>query len=210
MKIVIVLDFYKESLFVSEVVQVIEKGFWEIFFDVQYVFVLVVDGGEGMVEVMIVVIQGVECYAWVIGLLGEKVNVSWGIFGDGKIVFIEMVVVSGLELVFVEKCDLFVIILCGIGELILQVLESGVINIIIGIGGSVINDGGVGMVQVLGVKLCDVNGNEIGFGGGSFNILNDIDIFGFDLCLKDCVICVVCDVINLLVGDNGVLCIFGL
>lgn len=210
MKIVIVLDFYKESLFVSEVVQVIEKGFWEIFFDVQYVFVLVVDGGEGMVEVMIVVIQGVECYVWVIGLLGEKVNVSWGIFGDGKIVFIEMVVVSGLELVFVEKCDLFVIILCGIGELILQVLESGVINIIIGIGGSVINDGGVGMVQVLGVKLCDVNGNEIGFGGGSFNILNDIDIFGFDLCLKDCVICVVCDVINLLVGDNGVLCIFGL
>lgn len=210
MKIVIVLDFYKESLFVSEVVQVIEKGFWEIFFDVQYVFVSVVDGGEGMVEVMIVVIQGVECYVWVIGLLGEKVNVSWGIFGDGKIVFIEMVVVSGLELVFVEKCDLFVIILCGIGELILQVLESGVINIIIGIGGSVINDGGVGMVQVLGVKLCDVNGNEIGFGGGSFNILNDIDIFGFDLCLKDCVICVVCDVINLLVGDNGVLCIFGL
>lgn len=210
MKIVIVLDFYKESLFVSEVVQVIEKGFWEIFFDVQYVFVLVVDGGEGMVEVMIAVIQGVECYVWVIGLLGEKVNVSWGIFGDGKIVFIEMAAVSGLELVFVEKCDLFVIILCGIGELILQVLESGVINIIIGIGGSVINDGGVGMVQVLGVKLCDVNGNEIGFGGGSFNILNDIDIFGFDLCLKDCVICVVCDVINLLVGDNGVLCIFGL
>lgn len=210
MKIVIVLDSYKESLSVSEVVQVIEKGFREIFPDVQYVSVLVVDGGEGMVEVMIVVIQGVECYVWVIGLLGEKVNVSWGISGDGKIVFIEMVVVSGLELVFVEKCDLFVIILCGIGELILQVLESGVINIIIGIGGSVINDGGVGMVQVLGVKLCDVNGNEIGFGGGSLNILNDIDISGFDLCLKDCVIRVVCDVINLLVGDNGVSCIFGL
>lgn len=210
MKIVIVLDFYKESLFVSEVAQAIEKGFREIFFDVQYVFVSVVDGGEGTVEAMIVVIQGVERYVWVIGSLGEKVNVSWGIFGDGKIAFIEMAAVSGLELVFAEKRDLFVIILRGIGELILQALESGAINIIIGIGGSVINDGGVGMVQALGAKLCDVNGNEIGFGGGSFNILNDIDIFGFDSRLKDCVIRVVCDVINSLVGDNGVSRIFGL
>lgn len=46
-------------------------------------------------------------------------NVSWGIFGDGKIAFIEMAAVSGLELVFAEKRDLFVIILRGIGELIL-------------------------------------------------------------------------------------------
>ncbi|WP_285803623.1 glycerate kinase, partial [Escherichia coli] len=39
------------------------------------------------------------------------------------------------------------------------------------------NDGGAGMVQALGAKLCDANGNEIGFGGGSLNTLNDIDIY---------------------------------
>lgn len=41
------------------------------------------------------------------------------------------------------------------------------------------------MVQALGAKLCDANGNEIGFGGGSLNTLNDIDISGLDPRLKD-------------------------
>lgn len=40
------------------------------------------------------------------------------------------------------------------------------------------------MVQALGAKLCDANGNEIGFGGGSLNTLNDIDISGLDPRLK--------------------------
>ncbi|MTD77027.1 glycerate kinase, partial [Escherichia coli] len=65
------------------------------------------------------------------------------------------------------------------------------------------------MVQALGAKLCDANGNEIGFGGGSLNTLNDIDISGLDPRLKDCVIRVACDVTNPLVGDNGASRIFG-
>lgn len=97
----------------------------------------------------------------------------------------------------------------GTGELILQALESGATNIIIGIGGSATNDGGAGMVQALGAKLCDANGNEIGFGGGSLNTLNDIDISGLDPRLKDCVIRVACDVTNPLVGDSGASRIFG-
>lgn len=49
MKIVIVFDLFKESLFVMVVVEVIEKGFCEIYFDVDYVKVFMVDGGEGIV-----------------------------------------------------------------------------------------------------------------------------------------------------------------
>ena len=55
----------------------------------------------------------------------------------------------------------------------------------------------------------DANGNEIGFGGGSLNTLNDIDISGLDPRLKDCVIRVACDVTNPLVGDSGASRIFG-
>lgn len=132
-----------------------------------------------------------------------------GISGDGKTAFIEMAAASGLELVPAEKRDPLVTTSRGTGELILQALESGATNIIIGIGGSATNDGGAGMVQALGAKLCDANGNEIGFGGGSLNTLNDIDISGLDPRLKDCVIRVACDVTNPLVGDNGASRIFG-
>lgn len=132
-----------------------------------------------------------------------------GISGDGKTAFIEMAAASGLELVPAEKRDPLVTTSRGTGELILQALESGATNIIIGIGGRATNDGGAGMVQALGAKLCDANGNEIGFGGGSLNTLNDIDISGLDPRLKDCVIRVACDVTNPLVGDNGASRIFG-
>lgn len=209
MKIVIAPDSYKESLSASEVAQAIEKGFREIFPDAQYVSVPVADGGEGTVEAMIAATQGSERHAWVTGPLGEKVNASWGISGDGKTAFIEMAAASGLELVPAEKRDPLVTTSRGTGELILQALESGATNIIIGIGGSATNDGGAGMVQALGAKLCDANGNEIGFGGGSLNTLNDIDISGLDPRLKDCVIRVACDVTNPLVGDNGASRIFG-
>lgn len=209
MKIVIAPDSYKESLSASEVAQAIEKGFREIFPDAQYVSVPVADGGEGTVEAMIAATRGAERHARVTGPLGEKVNASWGISGDGKTAFIEMAAASGLELVPAEKRDPLVTTSRGTGELILQALESGATNIIIGIGGSATNDGGAGMVQALGAKLCDANGNEIGFGGGSLNTLNDIDISGLDPRLKDCVIRVACDVTNPLVGDSGASRIFG-
>lgn len=65
------------------------------------------------------------------------------------------------------------------------------------------------MVQALGAKLCDANGTEIGYGGGSLNSLNTIDISGLDPRLKTCVIRVACDVTNPLVGQSGASRIFG-
>ncbi|WP_249361006.1 glycerate kinase, partial [Citrobacter sp. wls613] len=84
MKIVIAPDSYKESLSATEVAQAIEKGFREIFPDAHYVSVPVADGGEGTVEAMIAATQGTEHFAWVTGPLGEKVNASWGMSGDGN------------------------------------------------------------------------------------------------------------------------------
>lgn len=68
---------------------------------------------------MIAATQGSERHAWVTGPLGEKVNASWGISGDGKTAFIEMAAASGLELVPAEKRDPLVTTSRGTGELIL-------------------------------------------------------------------------------------------
>ncbi|RVS87965.1 glycerate kinase, partial [Citrobacter freundii] len=203
MKIVIAPDSYKESLSATEVAQAIEKGFREIFPDAQYVSVPVADGGEGTVEAMIAATQGSEYSAWVTGPLGEKVNACWGMSGDGKTAFIEMAAASGLALVPPDKRNPLVTTSRGTGELILQALDSGAQSIIIGIGGSATNDGGAGMVQALGAKLCDANGTEIGYGGGSLMSLNSIDISGLDPRLKTCSIRVACDVANPLTGDTG-------
>ena len=209
MKIVIAPDSYKESLSATEVAQAIEKGFREIFPDAQYVSVPVADGGEGTVEAMIAATHGSAHSALVTGPLGEKVNANWGMSGDGKTAFIEMAAASGLALVPPEKRKPLITTSRGTGELILQALDSGASNIIIGIGGSATNDGGAGMVQALGAKLCDANGTEIGYGGGSLNTLNTIDVSGLDPRIKHCAIRVACDVTNPLVGEQGASRIFG-
>lgn len=209
MKIVIAPDSYKESLSATEVAQAIEKGFREVFPDAQYVSVPVADGGEGTVEAMIAATHGSAHSALVTGPLGEKVNANWGMSGDGKTAFIEMAAASGLALVPPEKRNPLITTSRGTGELILQALDSGASNIIIGIGGSATNDGGAGMVQALGAKLCDANGTEIGYGGGSLNTLNTIDVSGLDPRIKHCAIRVACDVTNPLVGEQGASRIFG-
>jgi glycerate kinase len=209
MKIVIAPDSYKESLSATEVAQAIEKGFREIFPEAQFVSVPVADGGEGTVEAMIAATQGRSVASTVTGPLGEAVEAQWGISGDGNTAFIEMAAASGLALVLPEQRNPLITTSYGTGELILQALESGAKNIIIGIGGSATNDGGAGMVQALGAKLCDASGTEIGFGGGSLMSLNHIDISGLDARLKNCAIRVACDVTNPLTGPFGASCIFG-
>ncbi|WP_318372172.1 glycerate 2-kinase [Enterobacter sp.] len=209
MKIVIAPDSYKESLSASEVAQAIEKGFREIFPQAHYVAVPVADGGEGTVEAMIAATQGSEQVARVTGPLGTAVDARWGMSGDGKTAFIEMAAASGLALVPPELRNPLITTSRGTGELILHALDHGARNIIIGIGGSATNDGGAGMVQALGVKLCDANGTSIGYGGGSLNTLNTIDISGLDPRLKACAIRVACDVTNPLIGEKGASRIFG-
>ncbi|MFU0886122.1 glycerate 2-kinase [Kluyvera sichuanensis] len=209
MKIVIAPDSYKESLSATEVAQAIEKGFREIFPEAQFVSVPVADGGEGTVEAMIAATQGRSVTSTVTGPLGEAVEAQWGISGDGNTAFIEMAAASGLALVPPEQRNPLITTSYGTGELILQALESGVKNIIIGIGGSATNDGGAGMVQALGAKLCDAEGKAIGFGGGSLMSLNHIDISGLDARLQHCAIRVACDVTNPLTGPQGASCIFG-
>ncbi len=209
MKIVIAPDSYKESLSATEVAQAIEKGFREIFPDAHYVSVPVADGGEGTVEAMIAATQGAEHTASVTGPLGERVDARWGMSGDGNTAFIEMAAASGLALVPPELRNPLITTSRGTGELILRALEHGARNIIIGIGGSATNDGGAGMVQALGAKLCDANGTEIGHGGGSLMSLNTIDISGLDPRLASCTIRVACDVTNTLTGEQGASHIFG-
>ncbi|HBZ7348847.1 TPA: glycerate 2-kinase [Klebsiella variicola subsp. variicola] len=209
MKIVIAPDSYKESLSAAEVAQAIEKGFREIFPDAQYVSMPVADGGEGTVEAMIAATQGTEHSAWVTGPLGEKVEACWGMSGDGVTAFIEMATASGLGLVPPEKRNPLITTSRGTGELILQALEHGAKRIIIGIGGSATNDGGAGMMQALGARLCDAEGQEIGHGGGSLSRLSRIDLSAIDPRLRDRMIHVACDVTNPLVGERGASRIFG-
>lgn len=209
MKIVIAPDSYKESLSALEVATQIEAGFREIFPQAHYVKLPVADGGEGTVEAMVAATQGHVIDVDVTGPLGRPVAAFYGLSGDGECAFIEMAAASGLEQVPADKRNPLITTSWGTGELIRHALEGGVKHIIIGLGGSATNDGGIGMVQALGAKLLDEKGEQLGFGGGELEKLASVDIGELDERLRGCRIEAACDVTNPLTGKEGASAVFG-
>ncbi len=63
----------------------------------------------------------------------------------------------------------------GIGELIRRALDEGLREIIFGLTDSCINDGGLGCLRALGVKLLDSEGNELSGTPDDFTRIDRID-----------------------------------
>ncbi len=209
MKIVIAPDSYKESLSAPQVADQIEAGFRDVFPDADYVKLPMADGGEGTVEAMVAATGGRIVAARVTGPLGEPVDAFYGVSGDGETAVIEMAAASGLALVPPELRNPMKTTSYGTGELIRLALDAGLRRFIIAIGGSATNDGGAGMLQALGVKLLDRDGEKIGSCGEALAQLGRINPSGLDPRLKQCRIEVACDVDNPLLGPEGASAIFG-
>ncbi|MCV5868610.1 glycerate kinase, partial [Escherichia coli] len=122
---------------------------------------------------------------------------------------IEMAEASGLHLVPSDARDPKLTSSIGTGQLIKHALDRGIQRLIIGLGGSATNDGGVGMLTALGVTFLDESGHAITPNGGGLAALASIDISGLDPRLAACEVLVACDVDNPLCGDKGASAIFG-
>lgn len=209
MKIIIAPDSFKESLTAMQVAEAIEQGFSEIFPQAEYIKLPMADGGEGTVESMVAATGGELVNVEVTGPLGAPVKAFYGWMGDGETAVIEMAAASGLHLVAPEQRNPLITTSYGTGELILAALNHGARKIILGIGGSATNDGGAGMMQVLGVQLSDQQGKALTVGGAALVQLVDIDLSQLDDRLAQTDILVACDVDNPLCGAKGASAVFG-
>ncbi|ELK8309989.1 glycerate kinase [Vibrio vulnificus] len=209
MKIIIAPDSYKESLTAMDVAIAIEKGFKQVLPDAHYVKLPMADGGEGTVQSMVDATGGTIIEHTVTGPLGQRVDGFFGLLGEGKTAVIEMAAASGLHLVTPDQRNPLITTTFGTGELIKAALDHGVEHIIVGIGGSATNDGGIGMAQALGIKLLDAQGNALGYGGGELAKLATIDCSQLDPRLAQVRLEVACDVDNPLCGIKGASAVFG-
>lgn len=207
--IVLAPDSFKESMTAKEVCESMEAGIKKINKDITCIHVPMADGGEGTMQSLVDATCGKVHSLDVIGPLGDEIKAEYGILGDGEIGILEMASASGIHLVPKEKRNPLITTSYGTGQLIKACLDKGVKKLLIGIGGSATNDGGAGVVQALGGKLLDKEGNELDFGGGQLRKLHKIDLTNFDKRLKDIKIEVACDVNNPLCGEKGASNVFG-
>src|SRR5699024_2849539 len=97
----------------------------------------------------------------------------------------------------------------GTGQLIKKALDEGFTSFILALGGSATNDGGIGMLQALGLGLQDDNGKDVGYGGRELDKISKIDLSCFDQRINQCEFIIASDVENPLIGINGASYVFG-
>ncbi|EGS7960383.1 glycerate kinase [Vibrio cholerae] len=209
MKVVIAPDSFKESLTAKQVCDAIQAGLARVWHDAKFVAIPVADGGEGTVQSLVDATQGRLVEVKVMGPQGKRVEAFYGMLGDNQTAVIEMAAASGLHHVPLAQRDPKLTTSFGTGELIRHALGQGVTKLIIGLGGSATNDGGVGMLAALGARFTNADGDPIQLTGGGLRELTHIDLQDFDPRLQHCDILVACDVNNPLCGDKGASAVFG-
>lgn len=209
MKILIASDSYKHCLSSKEVGECLREGIMEKMPETTVVIVPIADGGEGTVDALVDLAGGEKVSVSVHGPMMKETTAQFGLIDNGRTAIMEMSAASGIELLKDEELDPLKTTTFGTGEMILDALDRGCDKIVIGLGGSATNDGGAGMLEALGIKLLDKDGNSIPKGGGGLSALEEIDASGLDERLKDTEIVLASDVDNTLTGDDGATRVYG-
>lgn len=208
MKIVIAPDAFKESMTSHEVATQMEKAIKRIAPFSETYKRPIADGGEGTVQVLLDALGGEKVEVKVTGPLGEPIN-SWYGIADERIAVIEVAVVCGIMLIPTDKQNPMHTTSYGVGELIIDALDRGIREFIIGLGGSGTNDGGIGMAQALGAEITNISGESVSFGGEGLLEVGHISLDHLDSRLKDAQIHIASDVMNPLIGKDGGTAIYG-
>lgn len=209
MKVVIAIDSLKGSLSSMEAGTAIKDGILAAKPDAEVIVKPLADGGEGTTDALIEGMNGERIGLTVTGPMHTPVDAYYGYLKDTNTAVMEMASAAGITLVPDSEKNPLLATSYGVGEMINDAIQRGCRNFIIGIGGSVTNDGGIGMLKALGVRFLDENGEDAGEGGQALAKVARIDVSGMNPLLKECHIQVACDVNNPLCGENGSTYVYG-
>lgn len=209
MKILIAPDSFKESLTARQAARAIADGFRAVVPFADLVELPAGDGGEGTAEALVSARAGEWFSETVTGPLGEPVQARWAMLEDGCTAIIECAAASGLCLVPMQARDASLTTTRGTGELITKALDRGARQFVIALGGSATNDAGAGMLQALGTRFLDADGQELPPGGAALANVRRIDLDALDPRLAKAQFRIACDVDNPLIGEHGASATFG-
>jgi glycerate kinase len=209
MRVLVCPDKFRGTLTARQAGEAIERGWRRARPDDEIEVVPLADGGEGTLDVLAPledpgtrrVIERVT------GPLGDPVDAAFGLRGETGV--IEMARASGLELVPQDRRDPSRTTTRGTGELMAAALAAGARRLLVCLGGSATNDGGVGMAAALGCRFLDAAGEPIASGGASLVTLHRIDAGSIFALVRAIEVIGVTDVDNPLCGPAGASVVFG-
>ncbi len=206
-KILLVPDSFKGTLSSKQVCVIMKEQLQRFFPESTIVSLPVADGGEGSVDAFLTAAGGERKDVSVTGPYGKPVQGFYGVLPDKKTAVIEIAACAGLPLVG-ENLNPEMTTTYGVGELILDAVHGGCTEIVLGLGGSCTNDGGVGAAVALGAKFYRSDGSEFLPTGGTLKDIDKIDCAALRNSLHGVRMIAMCDIDNPLYGENGAARVF--
>jgi glycerate kinase len=162
------------------------------------------DGGPGFVEVLAAALDGRRVPVDTVDPLGRPARGE--ILLAGGVAYVESAQACGLHLLTPGERDPRTTTSYGLGLLIAAAVESGAAEIVVGLGGSAVNDAGAGMLAALGAAPLDVAGYALPYGGAA--LIGAASLGGVPQ-LRQARLVAATDVDNPLTGLHGASNVFG-
>lgn len=166
------------------------------------------DGGEGTAEIFRNIYHGGTSTAQVLDAYGKTIEVTYGIVPEQNMAIMEVASCIGLNMVEREKRNPMIANSRGVGLLLKDAVAKGYKKILLGIGGTSTTDGGMGMLQELGLHFFDASHRRLRAGIYSLGQVDYIDKRHF-VDWNDVEILIAVDVNNHLLGKQGSAYTFG-
>jgi glycerate kinase len=207
MRFLVAPDSFKESLSAAEAAQAIKNGIAAVLPNVEFDLAPLADGGEGTAECLLPVWGGHYVSCHITGPLGDRLQASYMVKGQRAV--IEIASCCGIMLAPAAHRDPMTATSQGVGEMMLAAIADGCRELVIALGGSMTNDGGIGMLQALGAKILDENGLPVPPGGEALTLVASVDLSGCKSVMHGIRLTILHDVNSQLLGPHGATRMFG-
>lgn len=208
MKIIIASDSFKGCMTSNEACENIKTGILKANPHHKVACFPMADGGEGTAQVLAAYANAKMVPVETIDLYKKPIEAHYGWNEESKLAIIDVASCIGLNLYPKEKRNPMVATSQGVGIMIQDAIDRGCKKILIGLGGSGTNDGGMGILKAFGAVFYDKNRQELQDFAYSLDKIAYIDKKEFKFP-QDIEWIVACDVKNHLCGPEGATCTFG-
>jgi len=212
MKILLAPDSFKGSLTAHEAARAMREGLLNVNPDLDVTLFPMADGGEGTLDVLSPFFGGKTLKIAISGMDGRPVTVpvlqfvtkehqtSW---------LIESAKIIGLTLTSAHSIPVIERSSASLGCLIRKGLKVGIRCFYLALGGSATNDGGIGLLSELGVRLRSGEGEMAAPVISSMSDVQQVDILNLDARIRESELHLILDVDNSLLGEHGATCTYG-
>lgn len=208
MKIVVACDSFKGCMSSETVNEHMSAAIHRVDPTIEVKQYVIADGGEGTVAAFAKTCHGEMVDVAASDAYGKKITTCYTLIEAGQTAVIEAANIIGLNMHPREKRAPLFGSSFGVGTVLLDALQRGCKKIIIGLGGSATNDGGMGLLQALGCRFYDHEHHYLSPQAINLGKIRYID-FNRLPSFSDVEIIAACDVKNHLLGEEGATYVFG-